>query len=170
MNSEKNPPWHAFMGESWGVFSEFCGDKLPRDILSYPILSYLILSYRHYKARKVNARGEQRVIQKKRASTVPVSGYQDEYPAHEHPRPRSTKKPPPTPRDPNPPPMTFWTNQQSDYTPKDLGVRPKPIMKVRYRQTSNIKHNLLGNKLPRHSDVVEASPAGAAPTTSSFST
>ena len=94
--------------------------------------------------------------------------------------------------------MTFWTNQQSDYTPKDLGVRPKPIMKVRYLQTSNIvcdrtlgrpvdswvvfgdratvfqphciERNLVGNKLPHHSDVVEASPAGAAPTTSSFST
>ena len=39
-----------------------------------------------------------------------------------------------------------------------------------YRKTSNIRHTLLGNKIVDHSDVVGASPAGAAPTTSSFST
>ena len=38
-----------------------------------------------------------------------------------------------------------------------------------YRQTSNINSSLVGNKLD-HSDVVGASPVGAAPTTSSFST
>ena len=39
-----------------------------------------------------------------------------------------------------------------------------------YRQTSNISHTLEGNKIVDHSDVVGASPVGAAPTTSSFST
>ena len=39
-----------------------------------------------------------------------------------------------------------------------------------YRQTSNISCTLLGNKIVDHSDVLEASPVGAAPTTSSFST
>ena len=39
-----------------------------------------------------------------------------------------------------------------------------------YRKTSNISHTLIGNKIADHSDVVGASPAGAAPTTSSFST
>ena len=39
-----------------------------------------------------------------------------------------------------------------------------------YSQTSNISHTLIGNKLVDHSDVVGASPVGAAPTTSSFST
>ena len=38
------------------------------------------------------------------------------------------------------------------------------------RQTSNITRTLVGNKLVDHSDVVGASPFGAAPTTSSFST
>ena len=38
-----------------------------------------------------------------------------------------------------------------------------------YRQTSNIRFNLAGNKTVDHSDVVRASPVGAAPTTSSFS-
>ena len=38
------------------------------------------------------------------------------------------------------------------------------------RKTSNISHTLVGNKIVDHSDVVGASPAGAAPTTSSFST
>ena len=37
-------------------------------------------------------------------------------------------------------------------------------------QTSNIIHTLIGNKIVDHSDVVGASPVGAAPTTSSFST
>ena len=38
-----------------------------------------------------------------------------------------------------------------------------------YLKTSNIRHTL-GNKIVDHSDVVGASPVGAAPTTSSFST
>ena len=39
-----------------------------------------------------------------------------------------------------------------------------------YRQISNISRILVGDKLLDHLDVVEASPVGAAPTTSSFST
>ena len=39
-----------------------------------------------------------------------------------------------------------------------------------YRQVSNIERTLECNKLVDHSDVVGASPVGAAPTTSSFST
>ena len=39
-----------------------------------------------------------------------------------------------------------------------------------YHQTFNIRGTIVGNKLVDHSDVVGASPVGAAPTTSSFST
>ena len=39
-----------------------------------------------------------------------------------------------------------------------------------YHQTSNISHTLVDNKIVDHLDAVEASPVGAAPTTSSFST
>ena len=39
-----------------------------------------------------------------------------------------------------------------------------------YRQVSNIRCTLVDNKIVDHSDVVGASPVGAAPTTSSFST
>ena len=39
-----------------------------------------------------------------------------------------------------------------------------------YRKTSNISRTLVGNKIVDNSDVVGASPIGAAPTTSSFST
>ena len=39
-----------------------------------------------------------------------------------------------------------------------------------YRKTSNISRTLVGNNIVDHSDVVGASPVGAAPTTSSFST
>ena len=38
-----------------------------------------------------------------------------------------------------------------------------------YRKTSYISRTLVGNKIVDHSDVVGASPVGAAPTTSSFS-
>ena len=39
-----------------------------------------------------------------------------------------------------------------------------------YRQVSNTRRTLVGNIIVDHSDVVGASPVGAAPTTSSFST
>ena len=39
-----------------------------------------------------------------------------------------------------------------------------------YRKFSNISRTLVGNKIVDRSDVVGASPSGAAPTTSSFST
>ena len=39
-----------------------------------------------------------------------------------------------------------------------------------YRQVSNIRRISAGNKIVDNSDVVGASPVGAAPTTSSFST
>ena len=41
---------------------------------------------------------------------------------------------------------------------------------MNYCQTYNISHTLLGKKIIDHSDVVGASPVGAAPTTSSFLT
>ena len=41
---------------------------------------------------------------------------------------------------------------------------------VHYRKVSNIRCTLVGNNTVDHSDVVGASPVGAAPTTSSFST
>ena len=37
------------------------------------------------------------------------------------------------------------------------------------RKVSNIRSTLVGNKIVDHSDVVGASPVGAAPTSSSFS-
>ena len=40
----------------------------------------------------------------------------------------------------------------------------------KYRQASNISRTLVCNKIVNHLDVIGASPAGAAPTTSSFST
>ena len=39
-----------------------------------------------------------------------------------------------------------------------------------YRQVSNISRTLVGNKIVDNSDVVGASPVGAAPATSSLST
>ena len=39
-----------------------------------------------------------------------------------------------------------------------------------YRKTSNISRTFVGDRIVDNSDVVGASPVGAAPTTSSFST
>ena len=47
---------------------------------------------------------------------------------------------------------------------------PTSVRDVTYRKTSNIRRTLRGNKIVDHSNVVGASPVGAAPTTSSFST
>ena len=49
-------------------------------------------------------------------------------------------------------------------------INYKQITYTYYRQVSNIRRTLVGNKIVDHSDVVGASPVGAAPTTSSFST
>ena len=43
-------------------------------------------------------------------------------------------------------------------------------MNCDYRKTYNIRRTLVDKKIVDHSDVVGASPVGAAPTTSSFST
>ena len=50
------------------------------------------------------------------------------------------------------------------------GARASAAMVLVYRQTSNIRRTLVGNKIVDHSDLVGASPVGTAPTTSSFST
>ena len=55
--------------------------------------------------------------------------------------------------------------------PDDLAMQitiELPDMVLTYGQISNISHTLVGNKLVDHSDVVGASPVGAAPPTSSF--
>ena len=44
------------------------------------------------------------------------------------------------------------------------------VVETKYPQSSDISHTLVGDKIIDHSDVVGASPVGAAPTTSSFST
>ena len=44
------------------------------------------------------------------------------------------------------------------------------VNEAEYRQVSNIRRTLAGYKIADHPDVVGASPVGAAPTTSSFST
>ena len=43
-----------------------------------------------------------------------------------------------------------------------------PMPKITYLQVSNIRRTLIGIKVVDHSDVVGASPAGAAPTATSF--
>ena len=52
---------------------------------------------------------------------------------------------------------------------RDLQGRQWPVFPT-YRKTPNISRTLVGDKIDDNSDVVGASPVGAAPTTSSFST
>ena len=49
-------------------------------------------------------------------------------------------------------------------------INSKSACNYAYRKTSNIRRTLVGNNIVDHSDVVGASPVGAAPATSSFST
>ena len=57
------------------------------------------------------------------------------------------------------------------WTPNDISVdlySSENGAWIIYRQTSNISRTLVDSKIVDHSDVVGASPVGAAPTTSSF--
>ena len=54
--------------------------------------------------------------------------------------------------------------------PIPQSASPVSMLHANYRKVSNISRTLVGNKIVDHSDVVGASPVGAAPTTSSFST
>ena len=64
-------------------------------------------------------------------------------------------------------PATDWLVHNRKYLHK-MYLSPSYVGNE-YRKTSNIKHILLGNKIVDHSDIVGASPVGAAPTTSLFS-
>ena len=56
-------------------------------------------------------------------------------------------------------------------TLKERTTQSCPILYIYiFRQVSNIRRTLVGNKIVNHSDIVGASPVGAAPTASSFST
>ena len=50
------------------------------------------------------------------------------------------------------------------------GMQARHYFENTYRKISNIRRTSVGNKIVDHSDVIGASPVGAAPTTSSFST
>ena len=52
----------------------------------------------------------------------------------------------------------------------DIFIVSSSFVVSMYRKTSSISRTLVGNKIVDNSDVVGASPVGAAPTTSSFST
>ena len=78
--------------------------------------------------------------------------------------------------------LVAWWHQAIAWTNDDLSSvrtisQKKPEwlitkfgLKITYRKVSNIRRTLVDNKIVYHSDIVGASPVGAAPTTSSFST
>ena len=61
-----------------------------------------------------------------------------------------------------------WCNPWSHYSPHEINNHCDK--KFKYRKTTNIRLTLVSNIIVDHSDVVGASPVGAVPTTSSFST
>ena len=69
----------------------------------------------------------------------PKTDYMSTFEAVKNPRPRSSKKPPQTARDPRPLPMFLTTNQKDDF--KDLGHVPRvqPIKQVNLLNKSSHK-------------------------------
>ena len=63
-----------------------------------------------------------------------------------------------------------WHSPESNFKSAQAIILYNELENYTYRKTSNISRTLVGNKIVDHSDVVGASPVGAAPTTSSFST
>ena len=63
---------------------------------------------------------------------------------------------------------SFYKNHTS-FLPQQKASKQK-LFEITYRQVCNIRRTLVSNKIVDNSDVVGASPVGAAPTTSSFST
>ena len=62
----------------------------------------------------------------------------------------------------------FYLTKYQEHSPTKNPI--KVSTRKQYRKTSNISRTLVGNKIVDNSDAVGASPVGAAPTTSSFST
>lgn len=87
---------------------------------------YTLLFCRKHKRRKQN------VPIPRKSCPFPQSDYARTFQAVQHPRPRSSKRPPPSPtvRDRHSAPMIFSTNQRDDF--RSLGVVPrtKPIIPV----------------------------------------
>ena len=63
----------------------------------------------------------------------------------------------------------LWYSPKSNFTVNAQVNVPYDVFE-NYCQVSDIRRTLVGNKIVDHSDVVGASPVGAAPTTSSFLT
>ena len=61
----------------------------------------------------------------------------------------------------------LWSHEDTN---NSYNVLSRFIKMWQYRKTSNVSRTLVGNEIVDNSDVVGASPVGAAPTTSSFST
>ena len=64
--------------------------------------------------------------------------------------------------------LKIWHGQKQ--SPRIFGKGCAYFNTQGYRKTSSLSRTLVGNKIVDNSDVVGASPVGAAPTTSSFST
>lgn len=96
-------------------------------ITTYFLFFIIILNNRRHKRRK------EQIMKPRRLHSYPdISDYRDTFKQPNNIRPRSSKRPPPSPRDPNPPPMYFDTNQRDDFkAPKETG-RPPDYAPVRH--------------------------------------
>ena len=64
----------------------------------------------------------------------------------------------------------MFYSQLNHIRKKPVRYRWHVIANMNYRKISSIRHTHVGNKVVDHSDVAEALPVGAAPTTSSLLT
>lgn len=80
---------------------------------------------RYHKSKKENAVQPIEASKKKNGS-FPETHYQEAF-RKKPTRMRSSKRPPPSPRDPNPPPMSFETWQRSEFFEKENKGRTAPI-------------------------------------------
>lgn len=79
-------------------------------------------------------RRKEQIVKPRRLRSYPdVSDYRDTFKQPNNIRPRSSKRPPPSARDPNPPPMHFATNQRDDFkAPTETGRPPDYAPKETY--------------------------------------
>ena len=86
----------------------------------------MFIYFRRHKRRKEN------IPKPRRLKSYPdTSDYMDTFKYDPTVRPRSSKRPQPSPRIKNPQPMTFSTNQREDFKAPDTTGRPPDFAPVR---------------------------------------
>lgn len=102
---------------------------------------YWVLKLAAFEIHRKHKRRKQNVPIPRKSCPFPESDYARTFKAVEHPRPRSSKRPPPSPtvRDRHSAPMMFSTNQRDDFKSPGAVSRTKPIIPVCYPLLSAVQ-------------------------------